>query len=180
MDAVQQMVDWVSHPLEFGRAPDTVRLLDQKELFWITQHIETCYLVEFTFGDDYYIGFTGPITWCFLAIDFKKLTFRELYERYAGWHIAFSEYNNPKYDKSKQGKDEAKLVARLVKHGYKDIRTIENTYISKQNYYEFAALKNDKPVTVVCTNKTASLYENDYILPYFDFIGKIWDPFYIE
>ncbi|MGZ4049172.1 MAG: hypothetical protein ACXVPU_13945 [Bacteroidia bacterium] len=174
--AVKKMVEWIEHPMEFGKKPDTVRLLDERLLFWPSQKKEKCYLIEFTSGGNYYIGFTGPITWCFIGIDFKKLTFEQLYERYTGWFIAFFTLNSETYDKTLEGTNEEKIVKQLHKKGITNITVLQKAHLGGENYYEFLAEKAGEKIKVVGIENDLREHKTDYILPFFEYIGIVWNP----
>ncbi|WP_347069966.1 hypothetical protein [Flavobacterium sp. WV_118_3] len=173
---IKEMVEWIEHPLEFNKKPDSAIILDQRELFWPTHNYELCSLVKFSVDGTEYIGFTGPITWCFFSIDFTKLSVEQLYERYTGWYIAFSVSNSDSYDKSLEGTNGAIVIEQLRSTGLEEIITVEKIYIGGFNYYEFSAIDNGQKVRVVGTEDNMQKYPMDYILPYFERIGIDWNP----
>jgi hypothetical protein len=177
---INKMVEWIEHPMEFGKKPDTAKIIDERILYWPTQQKERCYLVEFTSDEKYYIGFTGPITWCFIGIDFKKLTFEQLYERYTGWFIAFSTLNSKTYDKSQEGLNEKMVIEQLHKNGLTDIATLQKIYIGGDNYYEFLVDKGGAKIKVVGVENDLHEREKEYILPFFEYIGVAWNPLDVQ
>ncbi len=177
---IKKMVEWIEHPMEFGKKPDTAKIVDERVLFWPSQQKESCYLIEFTSDKEYYIGFTGPITWCVIGIDFKKLTFEQLYERYTGWFIAFFTLNSKAYDKSQEGSNEVKVVEQLQKKGLTDITTLQKANIGGNNYYEFLAEKGGEKIKIVGIENDLHEYKEEYILPFFGYIGIGWNPLDVQ
>ena len=112
---IEKMIEWIKHPLEFGKKPDEISILDKQTLFWPSQKQEECYLIKYSVDKEEYIGFTGPISWSFFDIDFTKLNNKDLYIRYTGWCVVFYTINSEGYDKSKEGSDEAKVISSLEK-----------------------------------------------------------------
>ncbi|MFZ5828733.1 MAG: HEAT repeat domain-containing protein, partial [Planctomycetota bacterium] len=67
--AVAVMANWLSHPNEFGRPPDTIELCDTRELFWPpTNDRRQLSLVRYTYNDGeggephHGVGMVGSIT----------------------------------------------------------------------------------------------------------------------
>jgi hypothetical protein len=189
--ALQEMSSWIEHPLEFNKKPEHIEILSQTRLFWPTQQVEDCFLVKFRMKDDptEYIGFTGPITWCFFSIDFSALTHEELYLRYTGWYIAFStrDFEPPAELVEELAEKERKMMNRWKKH--MDNITIEDKlFIGEEYYYVLKGYpKNpvlktvsDTPKLEIGTHKNQQYYPIDAILPFFRHMGMIWDPFYVE
>ena len=174
--SLKKMVDWIEHPMEFNKKPDSAIIFDERVLFWATQEIEHCTLVKFSVDGKEYIGFTGPITWCFLGIDFNKMSIDNLYETYCGWHIAFATLNSNEYDKLKEGNDLEVVKQKLAKDNYADIEKLQNVFLGGQNYYEFSATKNGLKIKIVGVEDDLQEYKHDYILPFYEFIGIRWNP----
>jgi hypothetical protein len=175
---IAKMVEWIEHPLEFNRRPESISIVASRDLFCPTQEVEECHLLKFTMdGGEEYIGFTGPITWCFLDIDFNALSPDDLFLRYIGWYVAFGYYNQEDYDKSKEASNWQKVLAKQTKKGYGEISILQNLYMANENYYELSAIKNGKEVRLVGTEKNMGECPKDYILPFYEFIGEIWSPF---
>lgn len=173
---VKKMVDWIEHPMEFGKKPDSIEIINKRTLFWPSQRNEECYLLKFSVDNSEYIGFTGPTTWCFFDIDFSKVSFEELYIRYTGWFIAFFTINSENYDKSLEGTNEEKVIDSLRRTGLSDIKTLQKAFIGGNNYYEFSADKGGQKLKVVGIENEMQEYPSDSILPYFEYIGIGWDP----
>lgn len=173
---IKKMVEWIEHPMEFNKKPESAIILDQRELFWPSQKKEICALVKFTVDNEDYIGFTGPTTWCFIGIDFKQLSVEQLYERYTGWFIAFFTINSETYQKSLEGTNEKVVINQLYKNGLDEVNTIQKAYIGNENYYEFTADEGGRKIRVVGVENDLQEFDMDYILPFYEYIGIGWNP----
>lgn len=174
---IKKMVDWIEHPMEFNKKPDRIEIFDERDLFWPTQKVEKCYLLKFSVNNDEYVGFTGPISWCFIAIDFNKLTKDDLYIRYTGWYTVFATTNSDKYNKSQEGANKEIVIKSLVKQGYTEIEVLQCANLGGENYYEFICKKDNLTQKVVGTQDNLTEFKTDHILPFFEFIGIQWGPF---
>ena len=174
--AIKKMVKWIAHPMEFNKLPDSAEIFDERELFWPSQKMEKCYLIKFVVDGEEYIGFTGPITWCFFAIDFSKMTIQSLYEAYCGWFITFATVNDDNYDKTKEGYNREIIDEDLEDEGYSNITLRQNVVIAGENYYDFLAEKDGVKYQVVGTQGAMVAHDMSYILPLYDYIGVAWNP----
>jgi hypothetical protein len=173
---IKKMVDWIEHPMEFGKKPDSIKIIDERMLFWPSQQKEQCYLCEYTVDGENYIGFTGPTTWTFFAVDLTKLTKEEIYLRYTGWFICFFTINAETYEKSKEGLNEEKVKADLMLAGLGELTCNQKAFIGGNTYYEFTAHEGLEKVKVVGTEGDMHKRPIDYILPFYEYIGIGWDP----
>lgn len=173
---IKKMVDWIEHPMEFGKKPDSIKIVDKRTLFWPSYSNEDCYLLEYSVEGKKYIGFTGPTTWSFFDIDLTKLSYEDLYLRYTGWFIAFFTINSENYDKSLEGNNEGNVIESLYRTGLTEIKTLQRAYIGEDNYYEFFATKDGRKIKVVGIENDMQEYPIDSILPYYEYIGIAWDP----
>jgi hypothetical protein len=174
--SIKSMVDWIQHPTEFNKMPDTAVIFDERNLFWATQKTEHCALIKFSVDGQEYVGFTGPITWCFLGVDFNRMSIDSLYETYCGWHIAFATLNSKEYNKVDEGSNFETVAQKLAKSNYADIQKLQNVFIGGQNYYEFSATQNGAKVKIVGVEDDLQEYKNDHILPFYEYIGIGWNP----
>ena len=173
---IKKMVDWIEHPMEFGKKPDSIKIIDERTLFWPSQQKEKCYLCEYTVDGEKYIGFTGPTTWTFFAVDLAKLTKEEIYLRYTGWFICFFTINSETYDKSQEGLNEEKVKADLMRTGLTELTCNQKAFIGGNTYYEFTAEEGSEKLKVVGTEGDMHERPLDYVLPYYEYIGIAWDP----
>jgi hypothetical protein len=174
--SIKRMVDWIQDPAEFNKKPDAAAIFDERNLFWPTQKTEYCVLIKFSVDGQEYIGFTGPITWCFIGVDFNKMSTDNLYETYCGWHIAYVTLNSGEYNKANVGSNLETIMEKLRKDNYTDIRKLQNIFIGGQNYYEFGATRNGDKVIIVGVEDDLQEYKHDYILPFYEYIGIGWNP----
>ena len=174
---IKKMVDWIEHPMEFGKKPDSIEIVDQRSLFWPSRKNEDCYLLKYTVDDKEYIGFTGPISWSFFFIDLSKVSYEDLYIRYTGWYIAFYTTNADNYDKSLEGSNEKAVIESLQRSGLSEIKTLQKTLMGGDNYYEFSAEKGGQKIKMVGIENDMYEYPFDAVLPYFEYIGLSWGPF---
>jgi tetratricopeptide (TPR) repeat protein len=173
----QSMIEWIAHPMEFGKKPDRIEIVDSRDLFCPSKKVEKCYLLKYTVDNKEYIGFiTRAITWSFLQIDFSKLSFDELYLRYMGWFVTFLTINAENYNKNLEGSNQDTIIANLESKGYTDMQVITHICMAEVNYYEFRC----KDVTVVTNGEEIKEYPTDHILPFYEFVGQIWRPFDLE
>ena len=173
---IKKMVDWIEHPMEFGRKPDSIKIIDERILFWPSQQKEKCYLCEYIVDGDKYIGFTGPTTWTFFAVDLGKLSKEEIYLRYTGWFICFFTINSETYDKTKEGLNEEKVKSDLRRTGLVDITCNQKALLGGNTYYEFTADEGGEKIKVVGTEGDMHERPISYILPYYEYVGIGWDP----
>ena len=69
--AMAEMVDWLKHPNEMGKAPATIEQIDHRKLYWPPEEKELdLRLFRFTYPseedsepDDTYYGIVGGVTW---------------------------------------------------------------------------------------------------------------------
>ena len=174
---IKKMVEWIEHPMEFNKKPDKIEIFDERDLFWPTQKVEKCYLLRFSVDNEEFIGFTGPISWCFIAIDFNKLTKDDLYLRYTGWYTVFATINSDNYNKSQEGANKDLVMKNLGEQGYTEIEVLQCANLGGENYYEFKCKKDNSIKKVVGTQDNLTEFKIDHILPFFEFIGVQWGPF---
>lgn len=179
---LEQMRTWVKSPMEFGQEPTKISIVDRRVLYWPNQRNEECCLIDFEMTDGTtYIGFSGPITWSFREIDFSVLSLEELYLRYTGWYIAFSNHNASKrdMDQSKFQDDSGLLLSLLGSHGYHQVEMKQHVHINGDNYFEFKAFKKEE-FRIVGVKNEYSVYSYNAVLPLYEYLGEIWNPFELE
>ena len=187
---IEKMSDWIAHPMEFNKRPEHIEIVAEKKLMWITQEVEDCYLVKFTMKDNLteYIGFTGPITWCFIGIDFSKLSHDELFLRYTGWYLAFcARDSKPEPEEEKVLIEQEEKVLKKMKKYQANITIEEKIYLGDEYHYSIKCyLKNtvlktiseDASIFVGPVNDLRYIFSGG-ILPFYKYLGQLWDPFNI-
>jgi len=174
---IRAKVDWIKHPMEFGREPDAIRIVDERVLFWPSRKKEKCYLLEYKVDKDTFIGFGGPTNWSFFAIDYSKLNYEELYLRYTGWFIAFFTASAKEYDKSKEGSNREAVIKELNRLGVDEIKINQVVLLGNENYYDISASEGGQAIRVVGTQGAFDELDAKTILPFYKRIGEDWGPF---
>jgi hypothetical protein len=87
--AKSRMADWLAHPQELGRLPDSLELLDQRELRWpATGEVELQSLLHWKLGDDEGISWTGSSTWALFSIAEPDMPILDLFAMYNSWEMS--------------------------------------------------------------------------------------------
>ncbi len=85
-DPVFEMVQWLAHPLEQGRVPDEICLVDTRMLDWPGSDFKIrTHLFRFRYGNEIGYGITGPITFALGDQDFKGKSPDDIYAAYREW-----------------------------------------------------------------------------------------------
>ena len=180
-EAIEEMTQWIESPMEFGKKPTEIHVLDSKKIFWPSKEIEEAFLIKYTMSDgEEYIGFTGPVTWSFFDIDFKSLSKEDLYERYTGWFICFISHNSNSTNKSDLASDKDHMVEKLKALGYQDLIVNQNVLIANENFYEIKAVKEGHIKFVVGSVSQHIEYDSSTALPLYAFAGEMWNPLNID
>lgn len=84
---VQEMDDWLASPLEFGRRPDEIRLIDERRQHWpgIDALIPTA-LVAFRYDEEWNVGLVGPATFAFVGKQLSPDDPERAYTEYRAWY----------------------------------------------------------------------------------------------
>lgn len=185
---IQKMIEWIEHPMEFNCKPDNIEIVDERKLLWLNNQQEDCCLVKFSFKDDpqIYIGFTGPITWCFIGIDFTNCSFEELYLKYTGWYIAFTTKDiipNEELQASLQ-ESEKKYLKKWSTY-YAKPTIIDKVFIGDeyqyhlQGFFKNTVLKtaSETPTNIYGNAKRNVVDIKNISLGFYDYLGKMWNPF---
>jgi hypothetical protein len=93
--ALSEMVVWLSHPNEFGRAPDAIDVVDTRELFWPpTGDRRDLWLVRYRFEPNepgesaaVGVGLVGSITFALSGEAAADLPPEDLYALYCCWEL---------------------------------------------------------------------------------------------
>lgn len=100
--AQAELVAWLSHPDEFGRPPDAIKLFDARELYWPpTQGRRSVWLFEYRYevdGDtspsehgryDVGIGMVGTITFSLLGETHPGMSAEDIYALHCCWELEY-------------------------------------------------------------------------------------------
>jgi hypothetical protein len=103
--ALSEMCSWLSHPNEFGTAPDHAEVFYKKTLYWPpTKDIRPIYLIRYTYkkrnedeSDEVGIGLVGSVTFSLFGLE-SALTLKpiELLAIHCNWELEKKDYKNIK------------------------------------------------------------------------------------
>lgn len=80
-DAAYDIINWLSHPLEYGRAPDEIYLLATR-----TDGSTVNRLWRYRYDDQWDVGITGFVTFAFEDQQFESKTPDEIFDAYLKWY----------------------------------------------------------------------------------------------
>ena len=176
--AITEMSQWLTHPMEFGQAPASCRVVESFLVEWpFREDQQEVHLVEYTMPDGVTgIGVTGPITWSFLDIDFSQFTYDELLYLYAGWYICFATINSEDYAPSfSEGEDQQMMFMLATQHSMSNMEITDRVEIGGQTYFEINATGPNGPVKVCGTLDSCSSFEASskfaLLPPLFSYLG---------
>lgn len=87
-----ELAAWLAEPTQFGIAPSSMELVDQRELYWPGyREPRTCFLFRFAYatpdGSWSNVGIAGPVAHATSA-PLEDRSHDEIYALFAGWHAA--------------------------------------------------------------------------------------------
>ncbi|MEO0474837.1 MAG: hypothetical protein AAF085_02540 [Planctomycetota bacterium] len=93
--AMAEMSQWLQHPMELGRVPDTLELYDHRTLFWPPENRELpLWLFKYSYKDDdpnepddVGIGMVGSITFALFGEATAALSPEEVYGLHCCWEL---------------------------------------------------------------------------------------------
>lgn len=92
--AVATMSNWLAYPNEFGRPPDSIELLDTRELFWPpTNDRRRLSLVKYSYNDDEGgepdrgVGMVGSVTFALFGEATADLSPEDIYGLHCCWEL---------------------------------------------------------------------------------------------
>lgn len=97
---------WLSHPEQMGLAPTSMKLIEQRELYWPSYEDPVeCFLFEFVYGTGENafrnIGISGPLTHAFVP-DISHLNRADQFSAFAGWQTLTDEIFLVSVEKAEQ------------------------------------------------------------------------------
>jgi hypothetical protein len=101
--AVAEFAEWLSHPLEYGRPPDQIELLDSRELLWPPANdLRRLYLVQYGYDADEPsnqlmirgVGLVGSITFELRGETTPEMSPLDFYALHCCWELQVS--NDPR------------------------------------------------------------------------------------
>jgi hypothetical protein len=86
-DPMNELIDWLSHPLEFGRLPDEIQPFVTRWIDWPDcDGPVQARLFRFRYGTDWDYGITGPLTFALGDQDFEGKSTDEIIAAYRNWY----------------------------------------------------------------------------------------------
>lgn len=93
--AVSEMAAWLAHPMEFGRPPDAIELIDARELFWPpTNDRRRLWIVAYRYDPDQAggevtrgVGLVGSITFCLFDEVTAEMTSEDILALHCCWEL---------------------------------------------------------------------------------------------
>jgi len=91
--AMSRMADWLRHPHELAELPQTLEIVDHREIEWPpTEDRREVTLLKWTLADDSGIGMTGGMTtWCFFSKASLDEPILDVYARHCNWELRAKE-----------------------------------------------------------------------------------------
>ena len=94
-EAESSLAMWLAMPEQMSLAPSSIRLIDQRELYWPSyENPVECFLFEFEYGSGENafrnIGISGPLTHAFTS-DLRHLDHSDQFCAFAGWQTISDE-----------------------------------------------------------------------------------------
>ncbi|GHO77375.1 hypothetical protein KSD_51460 [Ktedonobacter sp. SOSP1-85] len=188
--AVDEMADWLAHPMEFGERPTEAHVIYENEVQWPSVGFTKIFLVQYEMSNGVKgIGFTGPITWSFIAIDWENwtsFTHEELIYCYAGWYIQFTLSHQENYVSESTPEAKQEFFERLRRDGYQDLLLKDQFTLDNDeggtSFYTVEANKDGKSFYAIGTVGEYKIYEKElvpmkHLPPFFYYLGQELDPF---
>jgi hypothetical protein len=80
-DDCLEMVEWLSHPTEYGRPPEEIHLLAERRDAEVVHR-----LWRYRYGDEWDVGITGNVTFAFEDGRCNAMSPEEIFNEYLGWY----------------------------------------------------------------------------------------------
>lgn len=92
--ALAELSNWLAHPNEYGRAPDKMEIVDQRQLYWPPSGDERpLWLIKYTYNTDNEldrdegIGMVGSVTFALFGENTPDKSAEELYALHCAWEM---------------------------------------------------------------------------------------------
>lgn len=90
--AIAKMAEWLAHPQELGHYPDSLTILDQRELHWpATDRKELQTLLHWKLREEDGVSWTGSTTWALFSSAETNMPILDLYAMYNSWEMRKNE-----------------------------------------------------------------------------------------
>lgn len=94
-EAMSKLVDWLSHPMEFGRAPDEIALVDTRELLWPPSNdLRRLWIFRYRYDPDgpdspggEGVGLVGSITFALFGETSPEMPPEDIYALHCCWEL---------------------------------------------------------------------------------------------
>lgn len=120
--AKAEMANWLSHPMEFGRAPDKIEIFDSRELFWPpTNDNRKVWLFKYTYNDDgegnpdIGVGMVGSVTFALFGENTAELSAEDIYGLHCLWEL---QKNDEAYSSEKLSAEKGKKILAKKNQGF--------------------------------------------------------------
>lgn len=110
--AMAELAGWLAHPMEFGRPPTDIKMLDSRELFWPpTRDRRQLWLFRYRYDDtkDDGIGCVGSVTFALFGEATADLPPEDVYGLHCAWELEMN--NDPLAPKKRSALAGRKLLA---------------------------------------------------------------------
>ncbi|HLP85820.1 MAG TPA: HEAT repeat domain-containing protein, partial [Phycisphaerales bacterium] len=116
--ALATMCDWLSHPNEYGAAPDAIELMDKRTIYWPpTRDERELRLFKFSYqrphGQDEPatgVGMVGSVTWAFFDETNPTMSPEHIYGTHCCWELSIKD--DPRTPKKRSGSAGWKLITK--------------------------------------------------------------------
>jgi hypothetical protein len=87
--ALSEMAEWLAHPNEMGRAPDRIRVLDTREMFWPpTNDRRRLWLIAYSYDDgEAGVGMVGSVTFALFGDANPDASPEDIYGLHCAWEL---------------------------------------------------------------------------------------------
>lgn len=107
--AMAESIDWLSHPNEMGRAPDTIELFDHRVAFWPpTGDERSLWLFRYAYEDREGLVMTGSVTFALFGETTAELTPEDAYALHCCWELEMN--RDPRAPKKRTPADGRKIL----------------------------------------------------------------------
>jgi hypothetical protein len=160
--AEEHMAEWLSHPLEFGVPPASIRYRRSYRGTLVTQGDVEIHLVEYAMPDGTHgRGFVnGPLTWSFIGEEVNAIGDDDLLQAYCGWSWLFPALQGGSVETDFVSEtEEPQFLDQKREEGFENIVVTDRYRIGDSELFEFTAIRDGVPV------KGAGNTEDDVAFP---------------
>jgi hypothetical protein len=87
--ALSEMAEWLAHPNEMGKPPDSIRVLDTREMFWPPANDRRrLWLIAYDYsGGESGVGMVGSVTFALFGDTKSDLSPEDIYGLHCAWEL---------------------------------------------------------------------------------------------